>query len=64
MIFGSATVLSKVFESLESVRFGGLYNAEACFQTHSSSVGKVVALVMSFCVCCTFYRVHWGGKGG
>ena len=40
---------------------GSLWNAEVCFQPPSLPIGKVLALVMTFCVWHTPYRVLWRG---
>ena len=42
---------------------GGLWNAEVCFQPPSSLIGKVLTIVMPFCVCHTPYRALCRGQG-
>ena len=52
-------ILSNVFERLVSVVLGVLCKTEVCFQPPSSLIGKVLALVMTFFVWHTPYRMLW-----
>ena len=52
-------ILSKVLSIWCQFILGNLWNAELCFHPPSLLIGKVLALVMPFCVWHTPYRVHW-----